>query len=139
MLRSVTLLALLAAVAFPVWSFADPKTTRTLRIGSIVSPQDLKIDTAEAANMADRLVGQEARRMIYAGQPISVDDVGPPTLVRRNEIVVMTYTAGGLGLRTEGRALTAGGKGEIIQVMNLASRLTVRAVVVGHRSVEARK
>ena len=85
------------------------------------------------------MIGLEVRRAVYAGHPVAPADLGPPTLVRRNEIVVMTYSVGGVSLRTEGRALAAGGSGELVEVMNLASRRTVRAVVTGTRSVEVRR
>lgn len=115
---------------------ADIRAARTLRIGSILMERDLHTDTPLSVQMVPDMVGKEVRRIIYVGQPVQPEDLGPPTLVRRNEIVVMSYKSGSLGIRTEGRAMSPGGKGETIEVMNLSSRLTVRAMVVGVRSVE---
>lgn len=105
---------------------------RTLRVGSILNPDDL-------SRPAEALIGLEVRRAVYAGHPVTSSDLGPPTLVRRNEVVTMTYRAGGIALRAEGRALGAGGAGELVEVMNLASRRTIRAVVTGIRTVEVRR
>lgn len=105
---------------------------RTLPVGRIVTPADLSVP-------AESMVGLEVRRAIYAGHPVAAGDLGPPTLVRRNEIVTMQFATGGIELRSEGRALGAGGAGEVIEVMNLTSRQTVRAVVVATRMVEVRR
>ena len=105
---------------------------RTLRVGSVLAASDL-------SGPAGAMVGMEVRRAIYAGHPVSPPDLGPPTMVRRNEIVMMSYRSGGIALRAEGRALAAGGVGELVEVMNLVSRRTIRAVVTGKRAVEVRR
>lgn len=127
-------LALLVTVlsAGPALAAEQVYASRTLRVGSILKPGDM-------TGPGHALVGLEVRRAVYAGHPVTPSDLGPPTLVRRNEIVVMTYRAGAIALRAEGRALGAGGAGELVEVMNLASRRTVRAVIVGTRTVEVRR
>ena len=119
-------------LATPAASSDKVIATRTLRVGSILAETDLSRPSSD-------LVGMEVRRAVYAGHSIGPEDVGPPTLVRRNEIVRMHFAAGRIDLRTEGRALGAGGAGETIEVMNLSSRQTVRARVVGTRRVEVRR
>jgi flagella basal body P-ring formation protein FlgA len=135
-----TLLAAALAAAPPL-AAQEVIAARTLRAGTVVAAGDLRARTpgADAAERIAALLGLETRRAIYAGRPITVGDLGPPTLVRRNALVVMTYTAGALGIRTEGRALEAGGEGEVIRVINLGSRQAVRAVVTGTNRVEVRR
>jgi len=53
--------------------------------------------------------------------------VGLPAIVERNQIVVIIYTAGGIHITTEGRALERAGPGDLIRVMNLSSRNTITA------------
>jgi flagella basal body P-ring formation protein FlgA len=120
------LLALPAAAADAV------RANRTLRVGDVVAAADL-------SEPADGMVGMEVRRAVYAGYPVTMSDLGPPTLVRRNEIVTMSFVVGGIELRAEGRALRDGGAGVVIEVMNLVSRRTVRATIVGTRAVEVRR
>ena len=116
----------------------DLVAQRTLRVGAVIQPGDVRaLSKGPDADAAlSGVIGMELRRSLYTGQPVLMADLGPPTLIDRNDVVVMTYTAGALGIRTEGRALASGGEGELIQVMNLTSRLIVRAVVRGPRQVE---
>ena len=129
---SIIAFAVAATVGTVSWAADQILAKRTLRVGSILTPGDL-------TKASDQMVGLEVRRAIYAGHPISQSDLGPPTLVRRNEIVTMTFRNGGIALRAEGRALGAGVSGEIVEVMNLESRRTIRAVVTGSRSVDVRR
>ena len=116
----------------------DVVAARTLPAGTVLAEEDLaaKDDASGASQQMSELVGLETRRAIYAGRPVSAADLGPPTLVRRNDVVLMLYSRGGLGIRTEGRALDSGGAGEVVRVMNLSSRQPVRAVVTGVNRVE---
>jgi len=138
LMRYFLILVALVGLSMPA-SAADVLARRTLRVGTIISATDLDGEGQDSATVIAWMQGLEVRRAIYAGHPVSRDDLGPPTLVRRNEIVVMTFRAGALGLRTEGRALGAGGAGEIVEVMNLSSRQTVRAIVTNRRAVEVRR
>ena len=119
--------ALLVALAGP--SSADTLvTTRVLRAQALIAPEDLAVvpgTVAGALSAPDQAIGQEARVTLYPGRPIAADDIGPPAIVERNQIVPLAYRAGGLAILTEGRALARGGAGDTIRVMNLASRSTV--------------
>lgn len=139
--RAALAAALAAAVALGLSAplcAQEVVAARTLPPGTVLAKQDLEAggDPAAAASRISELVGLETRRAIYAGRPVSAADLGPPTLVRRNDVVVMLYARGGLGIRTEGRALDSGGAGEVVRVMNLSSRQPVRAVVTGANRVE---
>ena len=67
-------------------------------------------------------LGQEARIAIYPGRAILAENLGPRAMIERNQIVTLSYQAAGLVIRTEGRALARGGAGEVIEVLNLASK-----------------
>ncbi|MEM7212468.1 MAG: flagellar basal body P-ring formation chaperone FlgA, partial [Pseudomonadota bacterium] len=112
---------------------------RTLRVGTILQASDLQVTGEEDVQVFDGLVGQELKRSVYAGRPVSPEDVGPVTVIRRNDVVSLVYASHSLGLRTEARALSAGGVGETISVMNIDTRVTVRATVVGHKRVAVSK
>jgi len=133
------LLALAVASAAPAAAAGDVVATRTLRIGSILTEADLRARDPRDRVRIDGMVGQEVRRVIYAGRPVAEGDLGPPTLVQRNDVVVMVYSVGVLDMRTEGRALDRGGKGEVIDVMTLSSRQKVRATVTGPGRVQVRR
>jgi flagella basal body P-ring formation protein FlgA len=102
--------------------------TRTIPAQSVIGPEDLTVvEAALHGALSDPLeaVGQETRVAIYAGKPVRHSDLGPPTLVERNQLVPLIYRSGGLAISTEGRALARGSEGEVIRIMNLGSRTTV--------------
>ena len=135
MMRALVIMLVTVVVTTQAWA-GEVVANRTLRAGTILGPGDLAPRGDGAQESIASLLGLEVRRAIYVGRVVLAEDLGPATLVRRNDVVTMVYRSGSLGLRTEGRALSAGGKGERIDVMNLDSRLTVRATVVSAGHVE---
>ncbi|MDO9527451.1 MAG: flagellar basal body P-ring formation chaperone FlgA [Gemmobacter sp.] len=112
--------------------------TRNLRAQSIIAPGDITIVAADVPGALDdpaQAVGQEVRVSLYAGRPLRPGDIGPPTVVDRNQIVALAYSVGPLTIQTEGRALARGGVGDVIRIMNLASRTTVSGRVLPDGSV----
>jgi flagella basal body P-ring formation protein FlgA len=102
--------------------------TRTIRAQSVIGPEDVTLVAADlpgALSDPGQAVGLETRVAIYAGKPVRLSDLGPPTLVERNQVVPLIFLSGGLAISTEGRALARGSEGEVIRIMNLASRTTV--------------
>ncbi|MDH2326536.1 flagellar basal body P-ring formation chaperone FlgA [Cereibacter sp. SYSU M97828] len=102
--------------------------TRTIRANTILMPSDVALAPAAipgALEEVETAIGMETRVTLYAGRPVRPGDLGPPAIVDRNQLVPLAYQSGGLSILTEGRALGRGGVGDMIRVMNLASRTTV--------------
>jgi flagella basal body P-ring formation protein FlgA len=102
--------------------------TRTIRANTVITAQDLKVQPGDAIGVAshpDQVVGMEARVAIYGGRPVRMQDIGPPAVVERNQIVSLIFQHGGLRITAEGRSLSRAGAGEMVRVMNLSSRTTV--------------
>ena len=122
---------LLILVPCPLW--ADSLVaTRVIAPQTELTADDITavaMDIPGAMSDAAAVIGQEARVAIYPGRPIRAGDLGQSALVERNQIIPLAYVAGGLTILTEGRALSRGGVGEVIEVMNLASRATVSAEI----------
>ena len=78
----------------------------------------------------------EAKVALYPGRPILASQLGAPALVERNAMVRMSYASGPLRIMTEGRALDRAAAGELVRVMNLASKQTVTGVVAADGSIE---
>ncbi|MCV3269889.1 flagellar basal body P-ring formation chaperone FlgA [Roseobacter sinensis] len=137
-LLSFVLLLSLSTVAF-----ADTVVpTRTIRTNAIITDIDVAIKPGEIANGFDRVgdvIGQEARTTLYAGRPIRVDEIGPPALVTRNQIVSLKFESAGLVITTEGRSLERGGVGDRVRIMNLSSRATLFGQIQPDGSVEVQK
>ncbi|MEH7828659.1 flagellar basal body P-ring formation chaperone FlgA [Gemmobacter sp. JM10B15] len=106
--------------------------TRTIRAGQTIAAGDVTVmaGTVEGSfENPEDVLGQEARVTLYAKRPIGFDQIGPPAVVDRNQIVPLAYHAGGLQILTEGRALARGGVGDAVRVMNLSSRSTVTGII----------
>nr|WP_028913563.1 flagellar basal body P-ring formation chaperone FlgA [Pseudorhodobacter ferrugineus] len=133
-MRLFMLFVILASPAFPESLIA----TRIVRAQTLLSDADVTLVAAEipgALTSSGDAVGLEARVTLYPGRAIRIGDVGPPALVERNQLITLIYSAGGLGITTEGRALARGGVGDVIQVMNLSSRAVLAAQVLGDGSL----
>ncbi len=112
--------------------------TRTIRPQTILTATDIKLieqSVAGTHTALDEVIGMEARVVLYPGRPIRIDDIGPPALVERNQIVTLIYSAGGLTIATDARSLGRGGVGDRLRVMNLSSRNTVSGWILADGSV----
>lgn len=123
------LLSLSLVLMFPIFAYADTViAARNVRSKAIISAGDLKLvasDMAGGFQSIEEVIGQEARVVLYAGRPIIVNDIGPPALVERNQIVTLAYVVGPLTILTEGRSLGRAGIGDRVRVLNLSSRSTI--------------
>lgn len=107
--------------------------TRVIRAGEILQAGDLEMAPLRSERaLADlqSALGLEARVILYPGRPILAEQVGPPLLVQRNQLVALVYESNGLAISVDGRALARGGIGESVPVINLASRTTVTGTVL---------
>jgi len=109
--------------------------SHTLRAHTRLALSDMRVVKATVAGaLSDPAgaVGLEARIVLYAGRPIHPADIGPPALVRRNQIVRLIFRRGPLTITADGRALGRAGKGDRVRVMNLDSHSTVVGTVTGN-------
>jgi flagella basal body P-ring formation protein FlgA len=112
---------------------------RAIRSQSLIGADDVTLDDATVPGGVAALaavVGREARVTLYPGRPILSGQIGAPALVERNQIVRMHFAQGALSIVTDGRALDRAGVGEIVRVMNLASRQIVTGSVAADGSIE---
>ena len=120
---------LLIVLFLPGMAQADSLVaTRVIRAQSVIVPDDVTLVAAEIPGALDNslsALGLEARVTLYPGRAIRAQDVGSPALVERNGVVPLEYRAGALTIQAEGRALARGGQGDLVRVMNLASRSIV--------------
>lgn len=101
--------------------------SEVIRAGDLVTPVNASAEAAGAAE--DGIFGREAKRTIYAGQPITMDNTRPARLVERNQIVTVKYIQGGLEISTTGRAMGEAALNEPVTVLNLQSRQMVQGIV----------
>lgn len=130
LLRAIALAAA-ATVAVPAQG-ETVVAVRTLPAQTVIGPGDIALrDGVVPGAFEDPalLIGLETRVALFAGRPIRPAEVGQPAVVERNQIVALIFEGAGLHIATDGRALERAGPGDLIRVMNLASRSTVTARV----------
>jgi len=117
---------------------------RDIARGETISESDLSYVFVAAGNVmsgtatsADSLVGMQTRRVLHAGESVRTDDVRRPILVSKGSTVTMIFEAPGVTLTATGRAMSEGGLGESVTVLNPASYRQIIAVVTGPGSVRA--
>ena len=111
---------------------------RTIAVGEVVGPGDLKTARIRASNSAGELVrtpsqaiGLALKRPLAKGQPIPVAALERLVLVRKGASVRMALTAPGLTLTAEGIVMASATMGERVRVLNPGSKVLVEAEVTG--------
>lgn len=106
--------------------------------GDIVRTDDLIVERRPRAEVTDDMVaapseaiGRAARQTLRQGRPIRRADLMKPEIVKRDDNVTLVYAAPGFMLTTRGKALEAGGQGDIINVLNQQSKRSIQGVVAG--------
>ncbi len=119
-----------------------PVLTRDVAKGEIIGPLDIDwIETnAKSARRnivldEQRLIGAQAARHLHAGEPVKRRDLQTPVLVHKNALVTVFLRHNGLSLTMTGRALSDGGRGDLIAIMNQQSKRTIQAEVIGQDQV----
>lgn len=109
---------------------------RNIAAGEIVAPEDLVWGKAAAAPAdaprdPEAVIGLAARRPLRAGAAALARDVSAPQVIKAGEIITVSFEAEGVSLSLQGKALTAAGVGEMLNVENTASRKIIQALATG--------
>jgi len=100
----------------------------------MIAPENVMSNTATSM---DALVGMQTRRVLHQGESVRNDDVRHPILVTKGSTVTMTFDAPGITLTAMGRAMSEGGVGDNVTILNPASYRQISAVVTGPGTVRA--
>jgi len=121
---------------------------RPLRRGDVVEAEDLRMQVVTFNKNSSDLsndftdfkdvIGKQLRRSISSGQAISDEDIGPPIVVEKNQLIQIKVIVGGIEVETAGRALTEGATGDLVQVetIHLKERKKLTAQVIDSNSVQ---
>ncbi len=114
-----------------------PMLARMVTPGEVITQQDIAWNEYPAKRLnrnsvldQQSLIGQTVRRPLQPGQALRVNDIMAPVVVEKGSLVTMTIQSGALTLSASGRALEAGGDGDMIRVMNIKSTHRVEAEVI---------
>lgn len=116
---------------------ALPVLAATLNRGDVISAHDVTVMQVRADRVGDgavtdpyALVGKQARRQIKEGEPVRANQLQTPVVVSRGDEVVIFYALKSMNLTAKGKALDAGGQGDVIRILNTKSNRTLLAKVV---------
>ena len=127
--------------AHQVYASQTVVAAHVLDRGNTISAGDL--DAVDAASLGNRsnlasydiLLGKELKRTIAAGQPIYNSDIKIPDVIKRDELITMLVSHGGMTIAATGKALESGGKGSNIRVQNVASKQIVEGQIASAGTV----
>lgn len=110
--------------------------TRSIAAGEIVGPEDLAWTRVVAAPQdaprdAASVIGLAAKRPLRNGSAVAQRDVTAPLVIRKDDVVTVTYANGGVNLSLQAKALQGAAAGEAFSVINPASKKVLQAVAVG--------
>lgn len=124
---------------------AVPVLKNTLKNGDLIGALDIDyIDIAEShiANGAvldeKNIVNMTPRRLVQAGKPIISNELEPPKMVERGDLVTLIFANGPITLTVKGKSLQAGSLGDTIRVSNVESNKNLQGTVTAHREVTIR-
>lgn len=116
-----------------------------LRQGDVIGASDIEYIDIRASDVtptmvvdAQKLIGLTPRRGIPALKPIVAGDVQQPMVVKKGELVTMTLKSNIISLTAQGKALDNGAAGDVIRVMNTASKQVIDAVITGPQTVNVK-
>lgn len=120
-----------------------PVLNKNILPGDPITAQDISWHSIPARRIGrniirdkNQLLGMTPRRVLTPEAPLSLSDLKRPQIIDRGKIVTMLYQAGKITLTATGKAIKAGGQGDMIHVMNLKSHKTVEAIITGPNQVQ---
>lgn len=115
--------------------------TRPVERNEVIKVSDVAIERRPKAEVTsdtvarDAAIGMQTRRALRGGQMLRSTDLAKPDLVTRDQNVTLIYQAAGIYLTSRGKALENGTDGDVVNVLNLQSKRTVTATVIGRGQV----
>jgi len=111
-----------------------PVLARAVEKGELLSEADFTFASLSPAQARSAIgpgeaSGKEAVRRLASGAIVRATDVTRPQLVRRGEPVALIVRSGGLAITAQGRALSGGGAGDLVRVVNSATSRTLEGTV----------
>jgi flagella basal body P-ring formation protein FlgA len=130
-----------SGVAYPL--VAIPVLDTPVRRGDLITDNMIKTIHIRASDLSDdivlnknNLVGMTPRRVLTTDTPVSISELDKPRMVDRGDLITMHYKKGPIQITAIAKAMESGTKGDIIRVMNVDSKRTLKAHVTGMREAK---
>jgi flagellar basal body P-ring formation protein FlgA len=119
-------------------TFETVVPTHEIAQGQVLNASDLAIERRPKAGLSpstlttiEQAQGLSAKHALRAGQLIHQADAAKPELVGRGETVTIVFQVPGITLTILGKANEPGALGDVISVLNVQSKHTIQATVIG--------
>lgn len=119
-----------------------PVANRGMPRGTLLTKKDISWVSVKDINLANDVVTSEAdiigyitRHTIRPGQIFRNHNVERPTVVARGALITIVWDVPLMSLSAQGRATESGGIGDVIRVINTASKTAIFAEVIGPQKV----
>src|SRR5262249_2325544 len=119
-----------------------PTLVRDVAVGETIATDDVATMELPADRISGTLLtaragvaGQAARRQLRAQTPLYTYDLKKPVIVKKGDLVNVTYALPGIELTAQGQAQADAGLGDTVPVLNTRSRRTVEGRVTGAGAV----
>ena len=126
----------ISGAAYPVVSV--PALSHDLLAGEPVTRNDITSVEIPFSRLGstlitspDALLGQVARRNLLPNAPLFVFDLAKPILVKKGELLTITFEIPGIQLSAQAQATSNAAKGDTITVMNTTSKRMIEARITG--------
>ncbi|MCA9123756.1 MAG: flagellar basal body P-ring formation protein FlgA [Planctomycetaceae bacterium] len=118
-------------------------TRRALNRGDLVRDADIELQPRDPKSVSypqaterQDVVGMEVLYPIREGQPILLNQLRKPLLIKRGELIRVRARAAGVQVTTTAKAEQDGALGDIVMVQSLENREKYPAHVTGYQQVE---
>jgi flagella basal body P-ring formation protein FlgA len=107
-----------------------------LEAGDVIQAQDLSWSkTADAPLDAprdpDAVIGMAVRHPLREGSAVSMHDVIAPQVIKKDDMISVTFAVGGIALTLQAKAMDNAVAGQPLSVINLNSKKVLQAVATG--------
>jgi flagella basal body P-ring formation protein FlgA len=110
----------------------------SISAGDLIQPEDLTFSKIasfaippDAPRDADQIIGKVARRPLRAGTAVAARDVSSPQVIKANDAVQVAYSADGVTLVLQGKAMGSAAVGDAVEIMNPVSKKVIQAIASG--------
>lgn len=107
-----------------------------LNAGDIVRAEDLTwsreaVAGSDSPRDPEAVIGMLVRRPLREGDPVSVRDVSAPMVIKKDDVISVTFSQAGLNLSLQAKAMGDAAAGQLVAVMNTNSKKVIQAVAIG--------
>lgn len=113
-----------------------PVLTHAIKRGDKISTSDIEYKSfdpfrvpRDIVTMSSKIIGLTSTKNLRTGSFLRTSDLETPKMITKNQLVTVLFKKAGLIVKTQGKALDGGAKGEAISVMNVHSKRIVHGII----------